>query len=122
MRAKEFIKEGHYAEKAIDPRHEAAISGLKMFPDLDQYYDIYRFGLAMAAQPDANPLGAKHGAIENNPTTISYTDAEEEIIMRAAKRMGMEYKQLSNRGSFEPDDTHKVSPVANLGPVKRKGK
>lgn len=114
-RTREFIREMH-------DWHNVAAPGLKSLTNIGQYYDIYRFGLVMASMGrDEDPMkGDTHGDSEDNPTTLSYTDAEEKIITDALKKMGASYKQLTGRASAEPKDTYTVSPMPPRGPIKRR--
>jgi hypothetical protein len=116
MRAKEFIFEGK-----MHSWHVRGIPGMKSLDSVDQYYDIYRFGLAMAAAGDpAYPaLGDPEGVTENNPTTLSYTQADEDIINSALRRTGKTARQITPRVSAEPEDTNKQSPIQPKGPVRR---
>ncbi len=117
MRSKEFINEMH-------DWHKAAAPGLKSLTNIGQYYEIYRFGLILAALgQNKDPVtGSFRGDSEDNPTTLSYTDVEEKMIMDALKKMGASYTQLTGRASAEPHDTNTVSPLTPKGPVKRKNK
>ena len=96
---------------------------MKSLDGIGQYYDIYRFGLAMAAA-GANGnnvfLGEPDGVTEDNPTTLSYTQADEDIINGGLKRIGATARLITNRLSTEPTDTNKQSPVQPRGPVKRR--
>ena len=117
MRAHEFLKEGK-----MHPWHERCIAGMKSLVDVGQYYDLYRFGVAMAqVGREGDPLlGTPDGVTEDNPTTLSYTDADEHIVNAALKLTGHTAKTITTMPSEEPTDTNKISPVAKLGPVKRK--
>lgn len=117
MRAHEFITEGE-----MHDWHQRCIPGMKSLTGVGQYYELYRFGIAMAqAGRDNDPmLGSPDGVTEDNPTTLSYTQADEDIINKALSRTGYASKNITTMASEEPTDTHRVSPVANLGPVKRK--
>jgi hypothetical protein len=117
MRAKEFIKEG-----TMHDWHKQGIPGMKSLDGIGQYYDIYRFGLAMAAagNPKDPILGEPDGVTEDNPTTLSYTQADEDIINAGLKRIGKTAKQITPRISAEPTDTNVQSPVQPKGPVRRK--
>lgn len=117
MRAKEFIPEG-----TMHSWHKQGIPGMKSLDGIGQYYDIYRFGLAMAAagNPDDPMLGDSDGVTEDNPTTLSYTQADEDIINGGLKRIGATAKQITSRLSAEPSDTNKQSPVQPRGPIRRK--
>jgi hypothetical protein len=95
---------------------------MKSLHNVGQYYDLYRFGLAMASAGNKEDpfLGSPDGVTEDNPTTLSYTQAEEDIINAALKRIGKSATQVTSMKSEEPSDTNIKSPVANLGPVRRK--
>ena len=117
MRAHEFMTEGE-----MHDWHKQCLPGMKSLGNVGQYYDIYRFGIAMAGagRKEDEMLGDVRGVTEDDPTTLSYTQADEDIINIALKRMGKTATQITSRLSEEPKDTNKKSPVANLGPVKRK--
>lgn len=81
---------------------------------MDQYYELYRFGLAMAGSPDYEDHDFKaSGPLRNHPATFSYSKADEEIIQTALKKMGKEGQQITAAGSREPEDTNVKSPVAS---------
>ena len=104
-----------------------ALPDTEIFPKLrntDPYMQ-YRFGLAVAA------AGAvKAGEVEYNKESAFGEDLtmvargpEEKEIIELAKRLygaGANSKQVSTTKSEESTDVNKNSPVANLGPVKRK--
>lgn len=96
--------------------------GLKSYPDLDNGnvpYLQYRMGLAMASAPrladEAGPTGSQF-------LTISYTDADEEILNVACKAMGITAMKQGSSKSVELDSTHKQSPVQARGPIALKKK
>lgn len=116
MRAKEFIREMH-------DWHLDGIPGMKSMGNIGQYYDIYRFGLMMAAlggkeKQDLHPKGDT----EDNPTTLSYSEGDEKIINAALAAIGKTARQITPQKSREPKDTNTVSPMTPKGPVKRKSK
>jgi hypothetical protein len=117
MRAKEFISEGE-----MHNWHKQGIPGMKSLTSIGQYYDIYRFGLAMAAagNPDDPVLGEPDGVTEDNPTTLSYTQADEDIINGGLKRIGATAKTITSRTSAEPTDTNTQSIVGKRGPLPRR--
>lgn len=111
MRAREFMTEETHTN--LHSYQEKALSGAKVFPNMDQYYELYRFGIAMAGSPDyPEDAPDASGPAGNHPTTLSYSKADEEIIQRALKKVGKSDHQLTSAGSSEPDDTNRVSPVA----------
>lgn len=91
--------------------------GLKSYPDLDNGnvpYLQYRMGLAMASAPrladEAGPTGSQF-------LTISYTDADQEILDVACKAMGIGAVKQGASKSQELDSTNKASPVQSRGPI-----
>jgi len=115
MRAREFIKEVKDATgaKGMNKYQASAIPNSHFYPDLDNSsgYLQYRFGILAAGMPDyptdiAGPTGLK-------TVTVSYTDADEEILNSTAKLLGTKKTRLTSKHSKDPDDTNKVSPVAN---------
>jgi len=119
MRAKDFITE--VKKGKISSYQEKAISGAKVFPQIDQGYGLYRFGLAMASSPEDNGSNGVH-ELNNRPVTLCYSKAEEDIINKALKKLGLSSQQMTSNGSQEPGDTQKVSPMPAREAVKRKGK
>jgi hypothetical protein len=122
MRWREIIKESGDSSSApggdtgkkhsLNKRHQAVMPGATRYPDTPaHYYNMYRFGVHMAGSPDEqnyNPAGPSG----NEMITMGYSDADHDIINNSAKAMGFKGKQMTGHGSYEPDDTHKVSPVA----------
>lgn len=118
MRAFEFIKP--LTEADMHHYHHSAIPGARTFPGMGQSYDMYRFSVAMAGSPDhLHGMDAGHDATDN-PTTVSYTSVDDDIINAALKKVGREGSQVSSKGSLEPEDTHKVSPMVPFAGVKRR--
>lgn len=116
MRAHEFINEGR-----MHDWHKACIPGMKSLDGIGQYYDIYRFGLAMAGAGRGDQImGSPDGVTEDNPTTLSYTQGDEDIINAGLKHIGATARLITPRLSTEPSDTNKQSPVQPRGPVKRR--
>lgn len=117
MRAREFIKEGE-----MHSWHKQGIPGMKSLSNIGQYYEIYRFGIAMAqvGNDKDKPLGDAHGVTEDEPTTVSYTQADEDIINAALKRTGHGARQITSRTSAEPSDTNTQSPIQARPPIKRR--
>lgn len=115
MRAKEFIREAATLRRSAT----AAIPGAQVHMCLDSPYNLYRFGMALAGSPDFP--GDSSGPTEGmNMVTLAYSDAEQKIINKAVQTLGVDIKQLTPKGSDESSTTYTKSPVANLGPVKRK--
>lgn len=83
MRAKEIITE------EMHDYHEKSMPGMKAYPTVDQYYDLYRFGIAMAASGHEGMKGEERGEYEVDPLTLSYTEVDEKIITKACSKMGV---------------------------------
>jgi len=116
MRAYEFI-----TENEMHAWQQNAVSGLKALAD-DNYYELYRLGITMAGigREEDESLGTAKTPAEDCGLTLSYSQEDEDIINAALKKNGHAAKQVTPTGSREPKDTMTKSPVANLGPVKRK--
>lgn len=120
MRAREFLKEGNIESEAngkkFAPGQMDAIKGAVSIPKMSQNkstgspYLQWRFGVAMAGAPDypTPPVGPMAG----DPLLCTYTDAELEIINKAAESVGAgKVKRLSDNRSTELSDTNVTSPV-----------
>lgn len=127
MRAREFITEGDRPAdgKKFAPGQMDAIKGAISMPDISMNtangspYLQWRFGIAMAGAPDypTPPVGPMAG----DPLLCTYTDAELEIINKAAKSVGAgKIKKLSSNRSTEMSNVQKVSPIKGFKGYKRK--
>jgi hypothetical protein len=116
MRAKEFIREATKYRKSADK----AIPGAQLHDHgINDAYSLYRFGVALAGSPDRP--GDVFGPTKGQATiTLAYSDADQAIIDKTAKVTGAVTRQLTSKGSRESNTVNTQSPVANLGPVKRK--
>lgn len=104
-------------EKKLPKTLRVAGIHAKQFPTIDQNYGIYRFGLAMAGEPETS--APKAGPAKDVPCIWMYTDADEEIINKAAKNQGIKGKTLVSKGpSEELKSINTVSPVAKRKPNK----
>lgn len=99
-------------DKKLPKTSRAAAIHAIQFPDVDQYYGMYRLGIAMAAEPkEGSP---KKGAARDNPTVWMYTDVCKDIVSKAAKNQGVKGKTIVPKGpSSELKSTNVVSPVAS---------
>ena len=78
------------------------------FDDLDTYYRMYRFGMAMADHTITHPIGPTN----RNAVIVAYSEEEEHIIKQASKQTGHKGVKVADSKSTEPDSTNKQSPVA----------
>jgi len=85
------------------------------FPDLDPYYDFYRFVVAMAGQPDPEQFKEDPKYLKNIPVAVAYTDAERDMIEQVARHAGIKHTVLTLGNSRELPDTNTRSPVARRG-------
>lgn len=110
MRAKEFMKED---TSNLSPDVAKAIPGVYVFPELTNQdpYKQYRFGLEIAAAARDHSVAdaTKWG---ENLVVATYSDGEEDILDRAAKKAGVSKKQITSTDSSETNDVNKTSPVA----------
>ncbi len=109
MKVFEIIVEAN--EKKLSKTLRNAGPHARQYDDIDQYYDMYRFGIAMAGSPD-NP-GYSKGPAKDVPAVWMYTDADEEIVNRAEKNQGIKGKTIVQKGPSEENKSiNIVSPVA----------
>lgn len=107
MRAKEFVTE---RVKDLHRNAKRSLPYGRQFDGADQYYDFYRLGIMAAGSPDKD--APTEGPAKDCPTAWAYSEADEEIINTAAKKMGFGNKLIVQKGSLEPKGTNTVSPVA----------
>jgi hypothetical protein len=89
------------------------IKAMDIYPEMPgYYYDMYRFGVHMAGSPDDHHPMDKRSAAGNHLTTLAYTSADQEIINKSKKAMGLKNKRIASDKSTEPNDTNTVSPIA----------
>ena len=127
MRAHEFITETKFGSakdiqanpKLLAKSQVSALKGAISMPDISinkqngSPYAQWRFGIAMAGAPDYETPPA--GAIAGDPLLTTYTDAEYEIILAAAKMIGAgAIDRLSPNDSVESDTVYKTSPVVGF--------
>ena len=105
MRAREFI-----VEREMSDRKSSTMPLSKHYPTMPSSdpYQAYRFGMAMAD----HTIDYAEGPAEQHAVVVAYTPEEEAIIKGGEKQSGHKGKMLTDRGSHEPGDTYKTSPVA----------
>jgi hypothetical protein len=107
MRAKEFINEAQKLSKVVQ---QAGIYA-KRYDGCDQYYDMYRLGVAIAGG-DEHPVEG-YGPANDSPTIWMYTPEEAEKVAKAEKRQGVKGTTVIGDGqSTELDSINKKSPTA----------
>jgi hypothetical protein len=115
MRAQEFITE---TTGKHHPHHKAALKGVGInrdSPEADSAYHRLRTGMALAATDGTNVPDVDHESFQGTYwTEYPYTKEEFDMFVQARKVIPSKHKQITPwKDSVEPDDTHKVSPVAS---------
>lgn len=119
MKISEIVTEGKLNRGFAD-----ATPGLETWPALNNNnspYLAYRFGLALANNNDENVFD-RNGPVGGDFTTIGYTDADKEILSRAASVMGVTSTKRTNERSMETPDVNNKSPMQARKPVTLKKK
>lgn len=80
-------------------------------PNLDPYYEYYRFVTALACHPDMGDEFKDNLVMRDTPFIVAYTPQEEEMIKAVAKRLGYDAQDVSFGGSQEEEGGNTVSPV-----------
>lgn len=107
MRAKEFINEAQQLSKVVQ---QAGVYA-KRYSDVDQYYGMYRLGVAIAGG-DVHPVDGK-GPTRDNPTIWMYTPEEAEKVAKVEKRQKIKGTVIIGNGqSSELNTTNTTSPTA----------
>lgn len=104
----------HGVARPLSPEYNAAIPRAKVVPQLrntDTYLQ-YRYGVAMAAAMAPEHEFDQESVWGENIGIIAYSPAEEEIIRRADKLMGVASEEISQGESMERADTIIQSPIS----------
>ena len=119
MRAKEFILEAHskFPEEQLGP-----MTGMKRYDKLDNSnpYQMWRFLVAVAGQPDATYPMSKESPTGQKMTSLAYSQADADILDATARSMGETGTEISDQASTEPTYTNKKSPVVAFKGYKRR--
>lgn len=78
-------------------------------PGMDQYYEYYRFLVALAGMPDRDI--AIDGPVHDGPIITPYTSVEKEHAVRLLQKMGKKVKFHDITGSEEGEKRNTASPV-----------
>lgn len=126
MKIKDIIVEG---EGTIHPHHLAVQGHVDKVRDVGGYDRVYHMNrlmmaMAMADGKSTKPVDMDASSwVEKYNTTHPYTDEEHNMVKSAMATIPTDHKPVSKeRKSREPDDTHKVSPHSNPGPITLKKK
>jgi hypothetical protein len=107
MRAREILESAGRAE--IPPGAQETMPPSITVPDMDQYYEFYRFMVGIAGEPDREiPID---GPVADGAVIAPYTKQELDHVLKVIKRMGKTAKFITKKPSIEPESTNTVSPV-----------
>lgn len=87
----------------------ASLPGIISSPGMDQYYDYYRFLVALAGFPEKDI--ALDGPVHDGPIITPYTEIEQEHAISMLKKMGKNVMFHNRQGSHETESRNTVSPV-----------
>jgi hypothetical protein len=119
MRAREFITEQH-RDVSGEHYYSLPMPTAAIVPDASQnFYHMYRFGIAMSKAPDANINLNDQTSIADKLAILPYTEEDMLIVDKAGKTMGATAKFISRKGTKEENGGNAVSPVAKYVPTKR---
>lgn len=112
MRAKEFINENSRKYDFYDP----SLPRARTIPNMDQYYEFYRFSIDMAQAGSDNGISNKGSAFPTHDYVVAlgYSDADDEIINKAIKKRGYKQTMTSSGRSQERPDVNAASPIATV--------
>ena len=82
-----------------------------IFPDMDLYYEYYKFVTAMASHPEIDDNYFTSKPMRDVPMAVAYTPQEYDMIQAVAKRMGKKTQEVAFNGSKEPPDGNTTSPI-----------
>ncbi len=82
-----------------------------ILPNLDPYYEYYRFVTALACHPEIDNGFSDKLEMRDVPFIVAYTPQEEEMIKAVAKRLGYDAHDISFGRSHEEEGGNTVSPV-----------
>jgi hypothetical protein len=107
MKINEIVTES--TDKQLPKVSQAGAVHAKRYDDLDTYYSMYRFGIALANHDAVNHA---QGPARDKFTVWAYTDGDEEIIKKAEKSFGSKGTDIVKGPSEENDTINITSPIA----------
>ena len=112
MRLRDIIAESAESDIPLGVRH--TLPKTIILPDMDLYYEFYRFVTAMACHPELEKNPTKTKALRDVPMVVAYTPQEYEMVKAVAARMGQRIEEIAFDGSQEQPGGNTVSPVAKF--------
>ncbi len=116
MKVTEVISEA--IQGKMSKRAEQASRGVNTYGDAEHRssdYVAYRLGMAVAGTDGKNtPTMDRKSWIGKDKSTHPYTEEEQEMLKKAYKAVGADWKDLNHGDmrSMELDSTNKTSPVS----------
>jgi hypothetical protein len=110
MRAKEFLNETN-ADKPL--RKGIQLSGpyAKRYDQIGTFYDLYRFGIAVAG----GSTTPAEGPVRDSPSVWITNEVDDEKVKTAERVVGIKGTVIVPKGpSEEYKDTETVSPIAKI--------
>jgi hypothetical protein len=120
MKIYEIISETIVTQKKVTKRQQQSTAGLNTFSDGERAsgdYTMYRLGMAVACTDGVTmPDIEGKSWIGKSKSAHPYTSQEQEMLKKAYKAVGANYKDLNHGDlkSKELDSTNKSSPVAKI--------
>lgn len=113
MRAKEFMVEGRYdhIDGKLHTHYDHANPGAITGHGIDKYYDLYRAGILMGADPESIKHLDSVSWIHDQAYFGAYTQVEKDKIHQALNKLKLKPKTLIEPGSMELPDTQHQSPI-----------
>lgn len=112
MRLRDIIAESAESDIPLGVRY--TLPKTIILPDMDLYYEFYRFVMAMACHPELEENPTKTKALRDVPMVVAYTPQEYEMVKAVAARMGQRIEEIAFNGSQEQPGGNTVSPVAKF--------
>jgi len=118
MRAREFLPETRNTQGDVASGYDSRLSDpltlTYVFPSMpaNNPYRTYRFSMAVANH-DAAPIVSPTSQMA---IMAAYTEEENQKLQKAMEKTGDRGQKVGNKGSSEPKDTGRQSPVARVKP------
>lgn len=112
MRLRDIIVETEGSDVPLGTRY--TLPKTVILPDMDLYYEFYRFVMAMACHPELEGKPESNKPLRDVPMVVAYTPQEYEMVKAVAARMGQRVEEIAFDGSMEAPGGNTVSPVAKF--------
>lgn len=98
-------------ETATMPNSAKQSLPASMSPNMDQYYEYYRFLISIAGFPDNETIPTS-GPVKDRPFIVPYTEIERQQSIKLLKKLGKSIEHVSTNKSCEVHDKRNtISPV-----------